>query len=133
MGWNKGKCASNGGGSHLCRRGRERQANTDPEAMNKPVYVIDAMNYIFRAYHSLPDNITAPSGMLTNAVLGYLRTLLRIIKERRPEYIAAAFEGDMSFRTTIFQAYKANRKQPRENLEAQLEYGRRRTEDSGVT
>ena len=31
--------------------------------MKKPVYVIDAMNYIFRAYHSLPDNIVAPSGI----------------------------------------------------------------------
>ena len=47
-----------------------------------PVYIIDSMNYIFRAYHALPDNITSPSGMLTNAVLGYARTLLRIIKER---------------------------------------------------
>src|ERR1051325_9813763 len=56
----------------------------------EPVYIIDAHNYIFRAYHGLPGNITAPSGMLTNAVLGYLRTLLRIIKERRPEYMAAA-------------------------------------------
>ena len=44
------------------------------------VYIIDAMNYIFRAYYALPDNITAPSGIPTNAVLGYLRTLLRIIK-----------------------------------------------------
>ena len=60
--------------------------------MKKPVYVVDAMNYIWRAYHSLPDNITSPDGMLTNAVLGYLRTLLRIIKERKPEYMAAAFE-----------------------------------------
>jgi hypothetical protein len=33
--------------------------------MKKPVYVVDAMNYIFRAYHSLPDNITSPKGMLT--------------------------------------------------------------------
>ncbi|HYR90224.1 MAG TPA: 5'-3' exonuclease H3TH domain-containing protein [Terriglobia bacterium] len=101
--------------------------------MKKPVYIIDAMNYIFRAYHSLPDSITAPSGMHTNAVLGYLRTLLRIIKERRPEYMAAAFEGDTSFRNTIFAAYKANRKQPPENLEAQFEYCRRITEAIGVT
>src|SRR3989442_1001982 len=82
-------------------------------------YGIDAMNYIFRAYHSLPGNIVAPSGMLTNAVLGYLRTLLRIIRERKPEYMAAAFEGDTSFRNAIFSAYKANRKRPPEDLEAQ--------------
>jgi 5'-3' exonuclease len=101
--------------------------------MNKPVYVIDAMNYIFRAYHALPDNITAPSGMLTNAVLGYLRTLLRIIKERKPAYMAAAFEGDTSFRNSMFAAYKANRKQPPDGLQAQFEYCRKITQAIGVT
>ena len=101
--------------------------------MKKPVYVIDAMNYIFRAYHALPDNITAPSGMLTNAVLGYLRTLLRIIKERRPEYMAAAFEGDRSFRSAMFSAYKATRKETPGNLEAQFDYCRRITEAIGIT
>src|SRR5205814_7634397 len=101
--------------------------------MKKPVYVIDAMNYIFRAYHALPDNITAPSGMLTNAVLGYLRTLLRIIKERKPEYMVAAFEGDGSFRRTMFSAYKATRKQTPDDLEAQFDYCRRITEAIGVS
>ena len=100
--------------------------------MKKPVYVIDAMNYIFRAYHPLPDNIVSPSGMLTNAVLGYLRTLLRIIRERKPEYMAAAFEGDTSFRNSMFAAYKANRKEPPDDLEAQFEYCRKITEAIGV-
>ncbi len=100
--------------------------------MKKPVYVIDAMNYIFRAYHALPDSIVSPSGLLTNAVLGYLRTLLRIIKERKPDYIAAAFEGDTSFRNTLFAGYKANRKQPPENLESQFEFCKKITKAIGV-
>ena len=100
--------------------------------MKKPVYVIDAMNYIFRAYHALPDNIVSPSGQLTNAVLGYLRTLLRIIKERKPEYMAAAFEGDTSFRKVMYAGYKANRKQPPQDLEAQFAYCRKVTEAIGV-
>jgi len=100
--------------------------------MKKPVYVIDAMNYIFRAYHALPDNIVSPSGMLTNAVFGYLRTLLRIIREHKPEYMAAAFEGDTSFRNSMFAGYKANRKQPPEDLEAQFAYCRKITEAIGV-
>jgi DNA polymerase-1 len=100
--------------------------------MKKPVYVVDAMNYIFRAYHALPDSIVSPSGQLTNAVLGYLRTLLRIIKERKPEYMASAFEGDRSFRNTMFAGYKANRKQTPQDLEAQFEYCRRITEAIGV-
>ncbi len=100
--------------------------------MKKPVYIIDSMNYIFRAYHGLPHDIVSPSGLLTNAVLGYLRTLLRIIKERKPEYIAAVFEKDTSFRTGIFAGYKANRKEPPPDLQAQFEYCRKITEAIGV-
>jgi DNA polymerase-1 len=100
--------------------------------MKKPVYIVDAMNYIFRAYYGLPDNITSRKGMLTNAVFGYLRTLLRIINERKPEYMAAAFERHTSFRSTIFAAYKANRKQPPEDLEAQFDYCRKITRAIGV-
>jgi DNA polymerase-1 len=100
--------------------------------MKKPVYVVDAMNYIFRAYYGLPGNITSPKGMLTNAVLGYLRTLLRIIKERKPEYLAAAFEKNTSFRSSIFSGYKANRTQPPAELEAQFDYCRKITTAIGV-
>ena len=100
--------------------------------MKKPVYIIDSLNYIFRAYHALPDNIVSPSGMLANAVLGYLRTLLRIIKERKPEYMAAVFEKDTSFRNDIFEGYKANRKQPPADLEPQFEYCRKITDAIGV-
>jgi 5'-3' exonuclease len=100
--------------------------------VKQPVYVIDAMNYIFRAYHALPDNITSPNGMLTNAVLGYTRTLLRIIKERKPEYMAAAFEKNTSFRNSIFADYKATRKQTPDDLEAQFDYCRKITEAIGI-
>jgi 5'-3' exonuclease len=100
--------------------------------MKKRVYVVDAMNYIFRAYFSIPNTVTSPKGTLTNAVLGYLRTLLRIIHEAKPEYMAAAFEKNSSFRNTIFAAYKANRKEPPEELEAQFDYCRRITEAIGV-
>jgi DNA polymerase-1 len=100
--------------------------------MHKPVYIVDAMNYIFRAYHALPDSIAAPSGMRTNAVLGYLRTLLRIIRERKPEYLVSAFEGNGSFRTSIFPGYKANRIAPPEDLEQQFGYCRQISEAIGV-
>src|SRR5262245_8352638 len=100
--------------------------------MGDPIYIIDALNYIFRAYHGLPNDIRAPSGMLTNAVLGYLRTLLRIIKERKPQYMAAAFEGDASFRNKLFSGYKANRAQMPPDLAPQIPYCRKVTEAVGI-
>ncbi len=99
---------------------------------SRPVFLIDSMNYIFRAYYGLPDTITAPSGMKTNAVLGYLRTLLRIIKEQNPPYIAAAFEGAHSFRRELFAEYKANRVSPPDDLKVQFGYCRQITEAVGI-
>ncbi len=100
--------------------------------MSNAVYIIDAMNYIFRAYHALPDDIRSPSGLLTNAVLGYLRTLLRIIKERKPQYMVAAFEAGSSFRAQVFSEYKANRPARPQDLEPQFGYCRRITKAIGV-
>ena len=97
-----------------------------------PVFIIDAMNYIFRAFHGLPDSIVSPSGMPTNAVLGYTRTLLRIIKERKPVYMAAAFETGGSFRTVMFDQYKANRSETPPGLIPQFDYCRRITVAMGV-
>ena len=99
---------------------------------SQPVFLIDAMNYIFRAYYGLPTSIESPSGMKTNAVLGYLRTLLRIIREQEPPYIAAAFEGAHSFRKKLFADYKANRTAPPDDLKVQFDYCRRITEAVGI-
>jgi DNA polymerase-1 len=90
------------------------------------------MNYIFRAYYGLPDTMTSPSGMKTNAVFGYLRTLLKIIREQQPGYIAAAFEGAHSFRRKIYTEYKANREAPPADLKVQFAYCRRLTEAIGI-
>ena len=97
-----------------------------------PVFIIDAMNYIFRAFHGLPESIVSPKGMPTNAVLGYTRTLLRIIKERKPMYMAAAFETGGSFRTQMFDQYKANRSETPEGLVPQFDFCRRITEAMGI-
>jgi DNA polymerase-1 len=97
-----------------------------------PVYIVDAMNYIFRAYHALPATMSAPWGMPTNAVLGYARTLLRILKEQKPSFMVAAFDADTSFRTQLFEAYKATRKDRPAELSPQIAYCRRITTALGI-
>src|SRR5688572_15540338 len=89
------------------------------------------MNYIFRAYHALPG-MSAPSGMQTNAVLGYARTLLRIVKEQKPHYLVAAFDADTSFRSHLFEPYKANRKEMPVELSPQIAYCRKMTTALGI-
>jgi DNA polymerase-1 len=66
--------------------------------------------------------------MPANAVLGYTRTLLRIIKEHKPVYMAAAFETGSSFRSQIFEQYKATRTETPAGLSPQFDYCRRITE-----
>jgi len=96
------------------------------------VFVIDALNHIFRAYYGVPQDITTPSGMPKNAVLGYTRMLLRLLKEHQPEHIVAAFESPRSFRSALFEAYKANRSLTPESLSPQIKYCRRMTEAMGI-
>jgi len=100
---------------------------------DQPVFLVDSMNYIFRAYYGLPESITSPSGMKTNAILGYLRTLLRIIKDQNPPFIAAAFEGAHSFRRKLYSDYKANRAAPPDDLKVQFGYCRQMTEAIGIS
>jgi DNA polymerase-1 len=99
---------------------------------DSPVFIVDALNYIFRAFYSVPPDITTPSGMPKNAILGYTRTLLRILKDHEPEFRVAAFEGRGSFRSAMFQDYNANRSETPEGLLPQIDYCRRITEAIGI-
>lgn len=96
------------------------------------VFIVDALNYIFRAYYGVPQDITTPSGMPKNAIWGYTRTLLRLLKEQQPEFIVAAFESFGSFRSEMFKSYKANRAETPEGLSPQIDYCRRMTEAMGI-
>jgi DNA polymerase-1 len=96
------------------------------------VFILDALNYIFRAYYAVPQDITTPAGVPKNAVLGYTRTLLRLLKEQQPEFMVAAFEGPRSFRRQLYDQYKANRTETPPSLSPQIEYCRRMTEAMGI-
>ena len=96
------------------------------------VFILDALNYIFRAYHAVPQDITTPAGMPKNAILGFTRILLRLLKEQQPEFMVAAFEGPRSFRRQLSDRYKANRTETPENLSPQIEYCKRMTEAMGI-
>jgi 5'-3' exonuclease len=100
--------------------------------MSEPrVFIIDALNYIFRAFYAVPE-VASPSGMPKNAILGYTRTLLRILKEHQPDYMVAAFEGATSFRHGVFENYKANRAATPQALSPQIKYCRAMTEAMGI-
>ena len=86
------------------------------------IYLIDASPYIFRAYYSIPPTLRTPEGAPANAIYGYTAFLLDLLKREEPSHIAIAFDGSLttSFRNHIFPEYKAQRKLPDAELEAQL-------------
>lgn len=87
-----------------------------------PLYLVDASLYVFRAWHSMPDEFRDVDGWPTNAVHGFARFVAELVERANPRHIAIAFDEalDSSFRNRIYPAYKANRPPAPEELRRQF-------------
>ena len=89
------------------------------------LYILDAFSLIFQVFHAIPE-MTGPAGQPTQAVFGIFRDLLNLVRDRKPDYLAAAFDGDGPvFRSEIYPEYKANRAEMPDDLSAQIPVIRR--------
>src|SRR5918994_1679949 len=85
------------------------------------VYLIDGSGYIFRAYHALPP-LTRPSdGLPVGAVHGFCGMLWKLLRETGelapPTHLAVIFDySAKTFRSDLFDGYKANRAEPPDDL-----------------
>jgi 5'-3' exonuclease len=96
---------------------------TPPSHAARPtLYLVDASLYVFRAWHSMPDEFRDADGWPTNAVHGFARFLLELLERERPRHIAIAFDEalDSCFRNTLYPPYKANRDPAPEELRRQF-------------
>src|ERR1700742_499177 len=103
-------------------------------AHTKPsLFVVDALNFLFRAFHALPP-LTTTKGMQTGAIYGLCQMILRIEREERPTHLCVVYDapGD-NFRNEIFPAYKAHRPPMPPELAAQLAMVRTVIEAFGLT
>ena len=89
-----------------------------------PVYLVDSSMYVFRAWHSLPDDFHDVEGNPVNAVHGFTRFVLELLERHQPERLVFAFDValESSFRNTLYPAYKANRDPAPEELKRQFGY-----------
>ncbi|MBV8558117.1 MAG: DNA polymerase I [Planctomycetaceae bacterium] len=72
-------------------------------------YILDAYSLIYQVFHAI-DTMTGPAGQPTHAVFGIYRDLLNLFRDRKPDYLAAAFDGaGPVFRSELFADYKAQR------------------------
>src|SRR5262245_25542948 len=88
-------------------------------------YILDAYSLIFQVFHAIPE-MTGPAGQPTQAVFGIFRDLLNLVRDRKPDYLAAAFDGDGPvFRSAIYPEYKAKRAEMPADLSRQIPVIRR--------
>ncbi len=88
-------------------------------------YLVDGSGYIFRAYYAVAP-LSNSQGLPTNALLGFSRMIMKLIKDKQASSIAVAFDtGKPTFRHEIYSEYKANRDECPEDLVPQMPYFRK--------
>lgn len=88
----------------------------------KPKLVlIDGNAIIHRAYHALPKTMTTRKGEQTNAVYGFTTTIIKVLEDLQPQYVAASFDlAGPTFRHEHYKEYKATRVKADQELYDQI-------------
>jgi DNA polymerase-1 len=122
------------------------------EASKPPVFLLDAMSFIFRAYHAMQHSrpMSTRSGLPTAATYVFVNMIKKLRQDFAPKYFAAVFDvsGEVfrderarqmgplrkwnaksqSFDEVSYEGYKAKREAMPEDLRRQIPYIRRALE-----
>jgi len=80
-----------------------------PAAAKPSLYILDAMNFLFRAFHALPP-LKTTQGKQTGAIYGLCQMMLRIEREQKPTHLCVVYDAPgENFRKQIYGNYKAHR------------------------
>jgi DNA polymerase-1 len=83
--------------------------------------LIDGNSVAYRAFYALPEDLATKSGQVTNAVFGFTRMLIRLLKDYHPDGIAVAWDvSRKTFRTESYPEYKAQREKAPDHFRSQL-------------
>ncbi|TBV25223.1 DNA polymerase I [Meridianimaribacter sp. CL38] len=90
----------------------------------KRLFLVDAYALIFRGYYAFIKNPRINSkGIDTSAIMGFMNSLLDVIKRERPDHLAVCFDkGGSTDRVEMFEAYKANRDETPEAIKVAVPY-----------
>ena len=87
----------------------------------KKLVLIDSNAIIHRAYHSIPKSFTSRKGEQTNATYGFTTTLIKVLEDLKPDYVAASFDVQKkTFRHEQYAEYKATRVKADQELYDQI-------------
>ena len=120
-----------------------------PNAAKPPVFLLDTMAFIFRAYHAMQRSrpMSTRGGLPTAAIFVFVNMIKKLRQDFHPQYCAAVFDvsGEVfrderartmgplrkwngktqSFDEVDYEGYKANRAAMPEDLRRQIPYIRR--------
>ena len=91
---------------------------------SKRLFLVDAYALIFRGYYAFIKNPRINSkGLDTSAIMGFMNSLLDVIKRERPDHLAVCFDkGGSVDRVEMFEDYKANRQETPEAIKIAVPY-----------
>jgi DNA polymerase-1 len=88
--------------------------------MAEALYLIDGSAFAYRAFFAI-RRLTNSKGQPTNAVYGFARMLLKLLREHEPSHIAVVFDAPgKTFRDDIYPEYKATREPTPDDLTSQF-------------
>ena len=90
----------------------------------KRLFLLDAYALIFRGYYAFIKNPRINSkGMDTSAIMGFMNSLMDVIRREKPEHLAVAFDkGGSDYRYEMYQEYKAHRDETPEAIKIAVPY-----------
>ncbi len=100
----------------------------------KKIYLVDSHALLYRAYWAfIRRPLVTTSGENTSAIFGFMRMILRLMKDEKPEYMVCVFDSKKkTFRHEIYEKYKATRLKPPEDLNKQIEFTKKLLEEIGL-
>lgn len=89
----------------------------------KQIYILDAVNFLFRSYYAIGPMLNS-SGQSTSALFGFIRSVMKLIKDFGPEHLVCVFDGpdNKKSRQAVYAEYKMHRKGAPEDLFPQFEW-----------
>ncbi|MER0122805.1 DNA polymerase I [Streptococcus sp. ZJ93] len=98
--------------------------------------LIDGSSVAFRAFFALYnqiDRFKSPTGLHTNAIYGFHLMLDHMMKRIQPTHVLVAFDaGKTTFRTEMYEAYKAGRAKTPDEFREQFPFIRQMLEVMGI-
>ena len=84
------------------------------------LYLIDGNSYIYRAFYAI-RGLSASDGTPTNAIFGFTNMIMKIIREKKPDYFGIIFDAPgPTHRHDAYEEYKAHRPGMPDELKAQV-------------